>query len=159
MELTPVMNTLSQIKQKIGLFMNVKVSALCLAMLSAGLVACNDDHKTTAPTVEESTPESINLSLLGRYETGIFAESAAEIPAYDATTKRVFVVNAKKGLVDVLDVSKPEIPVHIGELSAREALADSEVNSVAIKNGIVALAVQAKQKTDKGIVVFLMPKI
>jgi len=138
--------------------MNIKVSALCLAMLSVGLVACNDDHKTTAPTVEESTPESINLSLLGRYETGIFAESAAEIPAYDATTKRVFVVNAKKGLVDVLDVSKPETPVHIGELSAREALADSEVNSVAIRNGIVALAVQAKQKTDKGIVAFFNAK-
>jgi hypothetical protein len=69
------------------------------------------------------------------------------------------VVNAKKGLVDVLDVSKPETPVHIGELSAREALADSEVNSVAIKNGIVALAVQAKQKTDKGLWLFLMPKI
>ena len=90
--------------------MNIKVSALCLAMLSVGLVACSDDNKTTAPTVEETTPESINLSLLGRYETGIFAESAAEIPAYDATTKRIFVVNAKKGLVDVLDVSKPETP-------------------------------------------------
>lgn len=139
--------------------MNLKISALCLAMLSVGLVACNDDNdQSTPPVVEEATPESISLSLLGRYETGVFAESAAEIPAYDASTKRVFVVNAKKGLVDVLDVSKPDAPVHIGELSAREALAESEVNSVAIKNGIVALAVQAKQKTDKGLVAFFDAK-
>lgn len=139
--------------------MNLKISALCLAMLSVGLVACNDDNdQSTPPVVEEATPESISLSLLGRYETGIFAESAAEIPAYDASTKRVFVVNAKKGLVDVLDVSKPDAPVHIGELSAREALAESELNSVAIKNGIVALAVQAKQKTDKGMVAFFDAK-
>lgn len=77
--------------------MNLKISALCLAMLSVGLVACNDDNdQSTPPVVEEATPESISLSLLGRYETGVFAESAAEIPAYDASTKRVFVVNAKK---------------------------------------------------------------
>ncbi|MFW2033866.1 choice-of-anchor I family protein, partial [Acinetobacter junii] len=86
------------------------------------------------------------------------AESAAEIPAYDAASKRLFVVNAQKGLVDVLDASKPEQPVHIAELSARDYLADSEVNSVAVQNGIVAIAVQAKNKTDAGLVVFFNAK-
>lgn len=140
--------------------MKFKISVLLAAMLSVGLVACNDDndnHNNT-PEVVEPTPETIKLSLLGRYETNIFAQSAAEIPAYDAATKRLFVVNAQKGLVDVLDVSAPEKPVHIAELSARAYLTDSEVNSVAVKNGIVAIAVQAANKTDVGIVAFFNAK-
>lgn len=140
--------------------MKFKISVLLTALLSVGLVACNDDndHSTPTPEIVEPTPETIKLSLLGRYETNIFAQSAAEIPAYDAETKRLFVVNAQKGLVDVLDASKPEKPIHIAELSARTYLANSEVNSVAVKNGIVALAVQAEQKTDTGIVVFFNAK-
>ncbi len=140
--------------------MKFKISVLLTALLSVGLVACNDDNDNSTPTPEivEPTPETIKLSLLGRYETNIFAQSAAEIPAYDAETKRLFVVNAQKGLVDVLDASKPEKPIHIAELSARTYLANSEVNSVAVKNSIVALAVQAEQKTDTGIVVFFNAK-
>ncbi|MBC9230329.1 choice-of-anchor I family protein [bacterium SPL81] len=140
--------------------MKFKISVLLTALLSVGLVACNDDNNTNTNPVEvvEPTPETIKLSLLGRYETNIFAQSAAEIPAYDAASKRLFVVNAQKGLVDVLDASKPEKPVHLAELSARTYLANSEVNSVAVKNGIVALAVQAQNKTDTGIVVLFNAK-
>lgn len=140
--------------------MKFKISVLLTALLSVGLVACNDDNdnSTPRPEIVEPTPETIKLSLLGRYETNIFAQSAAEIPAYDAETKRLFVVNAQKGLVDVLDASKPEKPIQIAELSARTYLTNSEVNSVAVKNGIVALAVQAEQKTDTGIVVFFNAK-
>ena len=144
--------------------MKFKISALCFAILSMGLVACNDDNdkhndnNTQPPVVEEVTPTMISLSRLGSYETGVFEESAAEIPAYDAASKRIFVVNAKKGVIDVLDASNPEKPIHIGELSAREHLANSEVNSVSVKNGIVALAVQAEKKTDTGIVAFFSAK-
>lgn len=124
-----------------------------------GLVACNDNNDNNNKSEQiEPTPETIKLSVLGHYKTNIFAESAAEIPAYDAASKRLFVVNAQKGLVDVLDASKPEQPVHIAELSARDYLADSEVNSVAVHNGIVAIAVQAKNKTDAGLVVFFNAK-
>lgn len=124
-----------------------------------GLVACNDNNDNNNKSEQiEPTPETIKLSVLGHYKTNIFAESAAEIPAYDAASKRLFVVNAQKGLVDVLDASKPEQPIHIAELSARDYLADSEVNSVAVHNGIVAIAVQAKNKTDAGLVVFFNAK-
>lgn len=124
-----------------------------------GLVACNDNNDNNNKSEQiEPTPETIKLSVLGHYKTNIFAESAAEIPAYDAASKRLFVVNAQKGLVDVLDASKPEQPIHIAELSARDYLADSEVNSVAVQNGIVAIAVQAKNKTDAGLVVFFNAK-
>ncbi|WP_368572046.1 choice-of-anchor I family protein [Acinetobacter junii] len=139
--------------------MKFKISVLLTALLSVGLVACNDNNDNNNKSEQiEPTPETIKLSVLGHYKTNIFAESAAEIPAYDAASKRLFVVNAQKGLVDVLDASKPEQPIHIAELSARDYLADSEVNSVAVQNGIVAIAVQAKNKTDAGLVVFFNAK-
>lgn len=139
--------------------MKFKISVLLTALLSVGLLACNDNNDNNNKSEQiEPTPETIKLSLLGHYKTNIFAESAAEIPAYDAASKRLFVVNAQKGLVDVLDASKPEQPIHIAELSARDYLADSEVNSVAVQNGIVAIAVQAKNKTDAGLVVFFNAK-
>lgn len=139
--------------------MKFKISVLLTALLSVGLVACNDNNDNNNKSEQiEPTPETIKLSVLGHYKTNIFAESAAEIPAYDAASKRLFVVNAQKGLVDVLDASKPEQPIHIAELSARDYLADSEVNSVAVHNGVVAIAVQAKNKTDAGLVVFFNAK-
>lgn len=139
--------------------MKFKISVLLTALLSVGLVACNDNNDNNNKSEQiEPTPETIKLSVLGHYKTNIFAESAAEIPAYDAASKRLFVVNAQKGLVDVLDASKPEQPIHIAELSARDYLADSEVNSVAVQNGIVAIAVQAKNKTDAGLVVIFNAK-
>lgn len=135
-----------------------KVLAISLASI-IGLAACNDHTKDeTVVETPEVTPNSIELSLLGRYESGIFAESAAEITAFDPESKRIFTVNAKKGLVDVLDGSDLSQPKHIGELSAQSILADTEVNSVAVHNGIVALAVQAPKKTDAGFVAFFNAK-
>lgn len=139
--------------------MKIQLNALFLALCTLGLVACNDSSdnvqdKPTESKPQEVTPNAISLSKIGAFNTGVFAQSAAEIPAYDAASKRLFVVNAQKGVVDVLDMSQPKLPKQIGELSARRLLADSEVNSVAVQNGVVALAVQAENKTDKGIVAF-----
>lgn len=135
-------------------------SALMLAMLSVGLVACNgsDDQIEVNTPVEEVTPNSIELSYLGRSESRGFGVSAAEIPAYDAQSQRLFVVNAKEGVVDIFDMRQPQQPKLLGSLDARAYLADSEVNSVAVHQGIVALAVQAKQKTDVGMVALFQAK-
>lgn len=57
-------------------------------------------------------------------------------------------------MVDVLDFSQPAQPTYIQSLDAKTYLANSEVNSVAVHNGIVALAVQAEDKTQTGIVAF-----
>ena len=100
------------------------------------------------------TPQSVRLSLAGRFSTGVFGASAAEIPAFDAASKRAFVVNAQKGTVDVLDMTQPSSPTYIGEINARNIAPGAEVNSVAVRDGIVALAIQAGVKTDPGFVGF-----
>ena len=138
--------------------MNKTYSAVFLAWMGLGLVGCNgsDDEQTitSPPVVEEVTPNNIELVKLASYASGVFGQSAAEIPAYDAASQRLFVVNAQKGMVDVLDFSKPAQPTYIQSLDAKTYLANSEVNSVAVHNGIVALAVQAEDKTQTGIVAF-----
>ncbi|MDY7014977.1 MAG: choice-of-anchor I family protein, partial [Cyanobacteriota bacterium] len=93
-----------------------------------------------------------NLTVLGTYATGIFDESAAEIPAFDPITQRLFVVNGDSGAIDVLDLTNPSNPVKIDELEL-SAFGDG-VNSVAVKNGIVAAAVEAEDGLDSGKAVF-----
>ena len=98
------------------------------------------------------TPEPpIALTPIGTYATGQYNQSAAEIPAYDPASKRLFVVNAQNGKVDVLDASNPTNPTLITSI---DTSAFGLPNSVAIKDGLVAIAVENIDKQAKGQVVF-----
>jgi hypothetical protein len=124
----------------------VRLFALSLLMTSL-LAACDSDDP--APAVE-ATPASLKLEKIGGYSAGVFGVSAAEIPAFDAASKRLFVVNAQAGVVDVLDMSDPTKPTKIGVLDATTVLAGAEINSVAVFDGLVAVAIQAPVKTNPG---------
>ncbi len=99
-------------------------------------------------------PENLNfISPLGTYETGIFDESAAEIPAYDPKSKRLFVVKATEAEVDVLDISNPKNPTL--DFSIDVSPYGGGANSVAVnQNGVVAVAIEAEVKQQGGSVVF-----
>ncbi|WP_419660786.1 choice-of-anchor I family protein [Desulfosarcina variabilis] len=94
----------------------------------------------------------IHLNVAGTYATGAFDEGAAEIVDYDPATQRLFVVNGDANAIDVLDAADPENPVKLFDISL-DTYGDG-VNSVAVKDGIVAAAVQADPKQDPGKVVF-----
>jgi DNA-binding beta-propeller fold protein YncE len=102
-------------------------------------------------TVQDG-PAEIRLSLLGRYASGVYKQSAAEIVAYESEQKRAYVVNSAHGVVDVLDLSQPATPTLLFSLNAADV--GTNANSVAVKNGIVAMAIAAAEKTDPGFVVF-----
>ncbi|WP_323775038.1 choice-of-anchor I family protein [Alcanivorax sp.] len=123
-------------------------------ILAATLSACGGDSNESDAVVDEvvRTPDSIKLSYVSRYSTGSFDASAAEIPAYDAASQRLFVVNAEQGELDVLDLSDPENPVKIDAISAAGIAVGAEVNSVAASHGLVAVAIEADPKTDNGFV-------
>jgi hypothetical protein len=130
---------------------NIRLFTTSLVM-TAALAACgggNDDTPAPGP-VPEATPAGLTLEKIGGYSTGQFGVSAAEIPAFDAASKRLFVVNAQLGAVDVLDLSNPANPIKINVLDATAILAGAEINSVAVNSGIVAVAIQAPVKTDPG---------
>lgn len=105
--------------------------------------------------VAEQTPSRIQMNFLGRYESGVFGKSAAEIPAVDIVSKRGFVVNSEKGALDVLDLSVPASPKLLSTLRVSDINgipANAVVNSVASKNGLVAIAIESSPKTDPGFV-------
>ena len=77
--------------------------------------------------------------------------TGAEISAYDPATNRLFVISGGT-LLEILDLSDPSNPTLVQTLDV-EAFGGG-ANSVAIANGIVAVAVQADPKTDPGSVVF-----
>ncbi|REH37756.1 hypothetical protein DFR26_1538 [Paraperlucidibaca baekdonensis] len=132
---------------------NVLASAIVVSLF---LTACGGGSSSEpAQPVAEVTPNAIQMNFLGRYESGVFEQSAAEIPAVDFASKRGFVVNAQKGALDVLDLSAPATPTFISSVlvSAINGIpANSVVNSVASSNGLVAIAIESSPKTDPGFV-------
>lgn len=94
----------------------------------------------------------IQLEVAGSYHTGVFDEGAAEVVAYDRYSGRVFVVNANDASIDVLDISNPDVPEKVASISAAELGASA--NSVAVHGGLVAVAIEAENKQDNGVVAF-----
>jgi len=79
--------------------------------------------------------------------------SSAEILAYDPGSSRIFVVNSAENKLEILDFSNPSDiksvkRVHLDVFGSR-------VNSVATRNGLVAVAIQHIVPTEPGRVVFL----
>lgn len=95
---------------------------------------------------------ALRLDVLGRYSTGVFGASAAEISAYDPATKRLFMINAQSAKVDVISIANPVVPTRIAQIDATPYGAG--INSVAVHNGIVAVAVESANKQANGHVVF-----
>ncbi|GAA6130513.1 choice-of-anchor I family protein [Halopseudomonas sabulinigri] len=134
--------------------MNKWIIAATSAAMMAAVVGCKSSSSDddTAETPEVVTPESISLSYLGRYSSGVFGQSAAEIPAYDAQNQHIFIVNAQKGAVDVLDASDIANPTLVQTLTVESIAEGAVVNSIAFKAGYLAVAVEAATKTDPGYV-------
>lgn len=97
------------------------------------------------------SPVNIGLQQIGRFETGVFAESAAEIVAYDSRYRQLFVINADAKTVDVLDISDPAAPELTGVIDVSLVLPDAGgVNSVAVYRGLVAIAVENDDRQAPG---------
>jgi len=94
----------------------------------------------------------VELRVLGTYSTGVYNQSASEIVAYDAATQRLFTVNGASSQIDVLSLANPSVPTLL--FSIVLAPFGRQANSVAVRNGIVAVAVEANVKTDNGQIVF-----
>lgn len=95
-----------------------------------------------------------SLTVLGTFRTGKFDASAAEISAHDPATQRLFVVNGADKTIDILDIRNPATPTRISQVKMPVDVG-AAANSVAVKNGIVAVAVEAADKTQPGSVLFL----
>lgn len=97
-------------------------------------------------------PASLSMQVIGQYRTAVFDDGAAEIVAHDEDNQRIFVINAAAATVDVLDISDPANPLKIGQIDVSPLGAG--VNSVAIHEGLVAVAIEASPKQAPGKVGF-----
>lgn len=131
--------------------MKKTASALAASLvLSTLLVACGGGS-SDAPTPPANTPKSLTLEKIGTYDGVVLG--AAEITAYDSASKRLFVVNGANGTVDVLNLQDPTKPVKVGTITV-DTLGGAAVNSVAVHDGLVAIAIESNPKTAPGKVAF-----
>ncbi|MGQ3299314.1 choice-of-anchor I family protein [Reyranella sp.] len=98
---------------------------------------------STAPTGEISFEVASSLTLAG-----------AEISAFDAASDRMFTTSSV-GL-QVVDLANPAAPALIATINFTTlGFSTTDITSVAVRNGIVAVALPAADKTQPGQVVFL----
>lgn len=119
-------------------------------LIGLGVVAVSVTGVLTV--VDAAGSHSITLTQIGRYNAGpstVADEPRAEIVAFDPASKRLFSINLNLRQLDILDLSAPETPVLVQTV----ALSDKP-NSVAVRKGIVAVALEGAQKTDPGSIKF-----
>ena len=118
--------------------------ALSLALATA--MSAQAELVTTSSHVPE-----LRARAIGTFTTGLFDESAQEIAAYSVIRKRLYITNAESNSIDFVSIADPADPVL--ESSLDMSGYGGGVNSVAVKNGYMAVAVEANVKTDAGSIV------
>jgi len=128
------------------------LAAACATALTLGLVSPATAAVVAEPVKDLADGATADISVLGSYGAGAFNESAAEIVAFHADSKRILTVNALSGKIDVLDAADPSKPTKVGEVSGGE---NTTINSVAVRNdGLAVAAVEPENKTDAGELIF-----
>lgn len=125
-----------------------KLSSIVLFGTLALMTSCAEDGVNGKDGVDGE-----GISYFSTLAKVPFGDGVPEISAYDAATKTVFSTNSEAKeveVVDISDVNNPEIksPIDI-------TLYGGNVNSVACKNGFLAIAVEAENKqADGNVVIF-----
>ncbi|HET6410139.1 MAG TPA: choice-of-anchor I family protein [Chthoniobacteraceae bacterium] len=117
---------------------------VCTAAIAATFIA-------SAPCAR-SKQAGIELQPISSVRTNVTGIGAAEIVAHDPVTHRLFVVNFPASRIDVIDATNPLNPVIVGSIDITPY--GGSANSVAVKDGVIAIAVEAVVRTDPGSVVF-----
>ncbi|HKP06013.1 MAG TPA: choice-of-anchor I family protein, partial [Microbacterium sp.] len=119
------------------------VCALALTSSTAASAALVPDYFS-----DSAASAALALTPLGTHESGVYAESAAEI--VQAYRDRLFVVNAQAGTVVVLDNADPENPTELFSIASTGV-----ANSLAVRDdGLGVVAFEATEKTDTGHLLF-----
>jgi len=120
------------------------IRSLALAAAATALLAAQD-------------ASAITLTQILRHESGIFNKSAAEIVAFDAGTRRFYVVDGAAPSIDILQLGEATSPDKASWTEAGTlALSENESpTSVAVHDGLIAAAVHgSKDQGRPGKVIF-----
>jgi hypothetical protein len=117
---------------------------------------------------EGENASRISMEVIGRYNSGVYDESAAEIVDYHAATQRAFIVNANNQKVDVLDLSGltdqvAANPITLNNVPLLETLSVQDdvtgvalgaANSLSIHGDLMAVAIENDNKQGNGVIAF-----
>jgi len=93
--------------------------------------------------------QTVELKLRGTFASN--TQAGSEIVAHDPVTQRLFVTNGAANRIDVVNVANVDAPVLASSIDI--APFGGFVNSVAVKNGLVAAAIANTSATTPGVVV------
>lgn len=119
--------------------------------------------KINCQTVTQAAPNAdmgvLQLNLVDSHVSGNeFDTASAEIVSYDTCSDRLYVVNAQDATVDVLSLAaNNSAPAKAGTINLATAATAAGIeigaaNSVSAKQGLVAVAIEAKVKQDPGLI-------
>ena len=95
---------------------------------------------------------TLSLNLIGNFSNGVSGSNSAEIVAHDPTSQRLFIANSIGAKLDIVDFIDPANPTLLYSVPISTY---GNINSVAVKNGIVAAAIEnGTNPQDSGKVVF-----
>ncbi len=103
---------------------------------------------------ENTTPvgnNEVTMSFVSSFTNGVAATNSAEIVAHDPVSQRLFVANSIGKKLDIIDFSNPSA---MSIISSIDISIYGNINSVAVKNGIVACAIENTVPEQDGFVVF-----
>ena len=96
-----------------------------------------------------ASAQSVDLRPLGTFVSGVVGGS--EIVAHDPATQRLFVTNGGANRIDIVGIANPAAPNLISSIDL--APFGGNVNSVAVRNGLLAAAIASNTPTTPGNVV------
>jgi hypothetical protein len=106
------------------------------------------DNDKQAPVASQT----IKLNHITSFSNGLpSGPNSAEIVAYDPGSKRLFIANSLGAKLDIVNFSNPAAPVLITSIPVSPY---GNINSVAVRNGIVAAAIENATPQQNGKVVF-----
>ena len=106
----------------------------------------DNDYQAPTPTNE------LNFELLTSFSNGVAGSNSAEIVAFDESTDRLYIANSIAGKLDIVNFSNPANPSLLNSISISTY---GNINSVAVHNGVVAMAIENSNPQANGSVVFL----
>lgn len=166
-------------------------TTLIAAGLAASLLGCADDGRNGVDGIDgidgvdgtdgtpgidgQDAPKGLAIEVVGRFATGVYGKSAAEIVQFHQASQSVLAINAASNQIEVISLANlPSEKVNdsksdnsliatpftfpssvtIAKDSGSKTIALGDANSIAIHENLLAIAVEADVKQDNGVILF-----
>jgi len=126
---------------------NILLSGVTAVALLVGASAIG-----TGSHVSAQTENGAGLKFIGRWNS-TSGVGGAEISAYDPASQRLFVTNGATNQIDIVNISNPRKPIKVTSIDLAEK-GVTGVQSVAVKDGLVAVAATMAKAQNNGRIFF-----